>query len=134
MELLLEGELFRYISLVEIRRSHFCILSLDCVTRCRCILKTVKNVMDRPPVHTKTAHCLLADFENGRFSKWNSNWHILETASCEQLKMMKTEHFSRLFASKLIDYLGVSTFLWHQNLAKIIFIFKFPNVFKLFFC
>ena len=36
-------------------------------TRCRQILKTVKNVTDRTPVHTKTAHFLPADFENGRF-------------------------------------------------------------------
>ena len=36
-------------------------------TRCRQILNTVKNVTDRPPVHTKTAHFLPADFENGRF-------------------------------------------------------------------
>ena len=35
--------------------------------RCQQILKTVKNVTDRPPVHTKTAHFLPADFENGRF-------------------------------------------------------------------
>ena len=26
-----------------------------------------ENVTDRPPVHTKTAHFLPADFENGRF-------------------------------------------------------------------
>ena len=36
-------------------------------TRCLHILKTVKNVTDRPPVHTKTAQFLPADFENGRF-------------------------------------------------------------------
>ena len=36
-------------------------------TRFRSILKTVKNVTDRPPVHTKTAHFLPADFENDRF-------------------------------------------------------------------
>ena len=36
-------------------------------TRCRHSLKTVKNVTDRPPVHTKTAHFLRADLENGRF-------------------------------------------------------------------
>ena len=36
-------------------------------TRCRHILKTVKNSTDRPPVHTKTAHFFPADFENGRF-------------------------------------------------------------------
>ena len=36
-------------------------------TRCRHILKTVKNSTDRPPVHTETAHFLPADFENGRF-------------------------------------------------------------------
>ena len=26
-----------------------------------------ENVMDRPPVHTRTANSLLANFENGRF-------------------------------------------------------------------
>ena len=36
-------------------------------TRCQHILKTVKNSTDRPPVQTKTAHFLPADFENGRF-------------------------------------------------------------------
>ena len=36
-------------------------------TRCWHILKTVKNVMDRPLVHTKTEYFLPADFENGRF-------------------------------------------------------------------
>ena len=36
-------------------------------TACRHILKTVRNVTDRPPVHTKAAHLLPADFENGRF-------------------------------------------------------------------
>ena len=36
-------------------------------TRCHYILKTVKNVTDRPLVHTKTAYCLPADFEKGRF-------------------------------------------------------------------
>ena len=36
-------------------------------TRCRHILKTLKNVMDRSPVRTKTAQSLLADFENDRF-------------------------------------------------------------------
>ena len=33
-------------------------------TRCRHILKTVKNMTDRPPVHTKTAHYWPANFEN----------------------------------------------------------------------
>ena len=36
-------------------------------TRCRHNLKTVKNVTDRPSVHTKTAHFLQVHFENGRF-------------------------------------------------------------------
>ena len=49
-----------------------------------------------PPIHTKTAHFLLANFENGRFGKRNSNRHILETASCEYSKMIKAEHFSTL--------------------------------------
>ena len=36
-------------------------------TRCRQILKTVKNVTDRPHVHIKTVYLLPPDFENGRF-------------------------------------------------------------------
>ena len=36
-------------------------------TRCRHILKTVKDVTDRPPVHMKTTHILQVGFENGRF-------------------------------------------------------------------
>ena len=36
-------------------------------TRCRHILKMVKNSTDRPPVHTKMALFMPADFENGRF-------------------------------------------------------------------
>ena len=43
------------------------LFSKTAFTRCRHILKTVKNSTDRPPVHTKTAHFLPADFENGRF-------------------------------------------------------------------
>ena len=70
-------------------------------TRCRHILKTVKNSTDRPPVHTKTAHFLPADFENGRFSKRNSNRHILETASCKHLKMVKIRTFSDAFGTRL---------------------------------
>ena len=35
-------------------------------TRCRHILKTVKTVKDRPPVHTKKQF-LPAGFENGKF-------------------------------------------------------------------
>ena len=45
--------------------NNLCVI-LTAFARCRNILKTVKNVTDRPPVHTKTAHFLPADFENGR--------------------------------------------------------------------
>ena len=45
----------------------FSLMTKTAFTRCRHILKTVKNVTDRPPVHTKTAHFLPADFENDRF-------------------------------------------------------------------
>ena len=69
---------------------------LDCVHTMPAHFEDGENVMDRPPVHTKTAHFLPADFENGRFWKQNSNEHIFETASCEQSKMMKTEHLSTL--------------------------------------
>ena len=34
---------------------------------CRYILKTVKNVPARFPVHTEKAHVMPADFENGRY-------------------------------------------------------------------
>ena len=56
------------------------VLSETAFTRCRHILKTVKNVTDRPPVHTKTAHILQAHFEKGRFWKRISNQHIMKTA------------------------------------------------------
>ena len=57
------GELYNEKYAVDIR---ICLIK-TAFTRCRHILKTVKNVTDRPPVHTKTAHFLPADFENGRF-------------------------------------------------------------------
>ena len=44
-----------------------CYVTETAFTRYRNILKTVKNVTDRPPVHTKTAQFLPADFENCRF-------------------------------------------------------------------
>ena len=53
--------------LTRIFSSGFTAESKTAFTRCRHILKTVKNSTDRPPVHTKTAHFLPADFENGRF-------------------------------------------------------------------
>ena len=41
---------------------------LDCVHTVPAHFKKGENVVtDRPPVHIKTAHFLLADFENGRF-------------------------------------------------------------------
>ena len=52
---------------------------LDCVHRCRHILKTVKNSTDRPP-DTKTAHFLPAvktvDFENGIVTGINLKQHV----------------------------------------------------------
>ena len=63
-------------------------------TRCP---HTLKNVMNRPSVHTKTAISLPADFENGGFRKRSSKRQILEMALFEHSKMMATEHFSTLF-------------------------------------
>ena len=65
--------------------------------RCRLILKTVKNAMDRPFVLTKTGHVLPADFKNGRLLKQNFKQLGLEMASCKHSKMMKTEHFLTLW-------------------------------------
>ena len=53
-------------------------------TRCRHILKTVKNVTDRPPVHTKTAHFCrqiskTVDFENGTLTGLNLKQHRVNT-------------------------------------------------------
>ena len=42
-------------------------MSETALTRCGHILRTVKNVRERPPVHMKTTHFLPADFESGRF-------------------------------------------------------------------
>ena len=47
----------------------------------RYIMKAVNYVADRPPFHMKTAHLCR---------------HNLKTASCEQSKMTRTEHFSAL--------------------------------------
>ena len=58
-----------------------------------------------PPFHTKTAHFLRPDFENGRFWRRNSNHHILETVSGEFSKMMKT-NISRRFLNKTHRFLG----------------------------
>ena len=49
---------FRWIALFALKTAF---------TRCRHILKTVKNVTDKPPVHTKTAHFCRHNFENGSF-------------------------------------------------------------------
>ena len=62
-------------------------------TRCRHILKTVKNSTDKPPVHTKTAHFCrqilkTVDFENGAL-----NGTFWKRQSCKHLKMAKEEHF-----------------------------------------
>ena len=58
------GQSFR----CKLKSCHFLAENLNsetAFTRCRYILKTVKNVTDR--VHTKTAHFMPANFENGRF-------------------------------------------------------------------
>ena len=52
-----------YIDLLTILKRSLWLRSHDAGT----FLKTVKNMMDRPPVHTKTANFLQADFENCRF-------------------------------------------------------------------
>ena len=62
---------------------------LDCVDIRWHILKTVKNVTDRPPVHTKTAH-----FETGRFWKWTSNQYIWKQHCVNTRKWWKRNSFS----------------------------------------
>ena len=76
-------------------------------TRYRYILKTVKNVTDRP-LHTKTARVLPADFENGALTG------TLRSASREHSKMMKIGEngtFFDAFKTRLINSLGTCTFL-----------------------
>ena len=58
---------------------------------------------DRPPVYTKTAHFLPADLKTVDFESGSLKRYILETASCEHSKMMKTEHFLDPYGSKLVD-------------------------------
>ena len=53
-----------------------------------------ENMTDMPPVHTKMAHILPADFVNGKFREQNLNRHILTTALFEHSKTMKMKHFS----------------------------------------
>ena len=78
------------------------------LTWCLHILKTLKKVMDRPPVHTKIANFLLANFENGRFWKRNSNWQNLKEAASKHSSMMKTERFSTL--QNKVHLFGIGTF------------------------
>ena len=80
-------------------------------TRCRQILKTVKNVTDRPSVHTKTAHFCrqilkAIDFENGTLTGT-----FFEKASCEHAKMRKTGRtLFNFFEARRIKFQGVGTF------------------------
>ena len=47
----------------------------------------MKNVMDRPSDHMKTADSLPADFKNGKLSKRNSHGRNLEAAFfCENTR------------------------------------------------
>ena len=80
-------------------------------TRCRHILKTVKNVTDRPPVHTKMAHFMQADFEDGNQTGTVWKLHRVNTRNDENRRSFNA------FGTKLIDSYGVSSFLWHQILA-----------------
>ena len=63
---------------------------------CWHILKTVKNVIDRPPVETKTVQFLPVVLKTADFENVTLNRHILKTASSEHSKMMRKEHFSTL--------------------------------------
>ena len=65
---------------------------------------------DRPPVHTKMAQVLPAEFKNGRFCKRNSKRHILKMVSREHSKMIKREHLTtheaNLFLSE-VHFFGI---------------------------
>ena len=100
-------------------------------TRSRDILKTVEDVADKPPVHTKTAYYLPADFENGRFWKRNSNRHILETASCEHSKMIKKNIF-QCFWNETDEFLECRYISLASKSCNEFLTVKFPTVFKLF--
>ena len=94
---------------------HCFVLNKALFTRCRHILKTARNVTDRPPVHTKTAHFLPADFENGRFENGTLTGTFWKRHRANTLKFFWFRHTS--FASKSCNEL---------------FTGKFPTVFKLF--
>ena len=71
-------------------------------TRCRHILKTVKNVTDRPPVHTKAHFCRqiskTVDSENGSLNR-----HILEAASYRTFFETFWNETDRLLGSSYIS-------------------------------
>ena len=50
-------------------------------------LKTLKDVTDKRPVHTKTANFLLVDFKIVGFANGTLTGHIFETVSCEHPEM-----------------------------------------------
>ena len=75
-----------------------------------------ENVTDRPPVHTKMAlFCRqileTVDFENGTLIGTFWKWYRVNTQNDEN-----RTYFDG-FGTRLIDCIGVGSFLWRQSLA-----------------
>ena len=105
----------------------FIIRTKTAFTRCRQILKTVKNVTDRPPVHTKTAHFCrqiskTVDFENGTLTGINLKQHrkqiIFQRFWIETGRFLVCRYFSS--ASKSRNEILLSIFLPFSNCAGIV--------------
>ena len=100
-------------------------------TRYRHILKTVKNVTDRPPVHTKTAHFCrqiskTVDFENGTLTGTFWKRHRVNTQ-----KMIKKNIF-QCFWNETDRFLECRYISLASKSCNELFTCKFSTVFKLF--
>ena len=93
-------------------------------TQCRHILKTARNVADRPPIHSKTAHFLPTDFENCRFWKWSFERHIFECSIVWMLEIDENRAFFDDFKTSFIDSLVVGAFFWHQIIGENVLSFQ----------
>ena len=99
-------------------------------TRCRHILKTVKNMTDRPPVHTKTAHFCrqiykTVDFEIGTLTGTFWKRHRVSTQ-----KLIKKNIF-QCFCNETDRFLECRCISLGSKSYDEFFTVRFPTVFKM---
>ena len=100
-------------------------------TRCRHILKTVKDVTDRLRVHTKTAHFLPADLDNGRFEIGTLTGTFWKRHRVSTQKIIK-KNISQCFWNETDRFLECRYISLASKSCNEFFTVRFPTVFTLF--